>query len=94
MADHLIIDDAYVQEQASYLKAGLSDLNSVIDRYIACLNNLAVQSIREGATAEALRVYIGYAKQIQGHLEEIGANTSSLMQSYLTAIDEADQYLF
>lgn len=94
MAGQLIVDDEYIRQQASCLNAGLSELNSVIDRYIICLNNISAHSVREGATADALRVYTGYAKQLQDHLKVIGTNISCLADSYLTAIDDADQYLF
>lgn len=94
MAENLIVDEEYIQQQAAYLKAGLSDMNSVIARYIACLNTISRQTVRTGATADALDVYIGYAQKLRDHLKIIGTNTSNLMQSYLGAVDDADQYLF
>ena len=94
MTENLIVDEEYIQQQASYLKTGFSDMDRVITGYIACLNTISRQSVLAGATADALDVYIGYAQQLKDHLKVIGANTSNLMQSYLEAVDDADQYLF
>lgn len=94
MAENLIVDEEYVRQQASYLNKGLSDMNRVIAGYIACLQTVSRQSLLSGATADALNVYIGYAQQLKDHLKIIGTNVTELMQSYLGAVDEADQYLF
>ncbi len=94
MAENLIVDEEYIRQQASCLKTGLSDMNKVITKYIACLNTISRQSVLAGATADALNVYIGYAQQLKDHLKILGTNTSDLMRSYLEAVDAADQYLF
>lgn len=94
MAPNLIVDDDYIEKQVNHIKNGLMKMDTVIDLYIKCLNQMSQDVIQDGATAMALEIYISYAKQLQGDLKEIGDNTSSLLNNYLLAIDHADQYLF
>lgn len=94
MAGNLVVDDEYVRQSASDIKTALLKLERVVEQYLEILKDMKAEAVQDGATALALAAYNDYALQIKDALEQIGDDTRCLLENYLLAIDEADQFLF
>ena len=94
MAGNLVVDDEYVRQSASDIKAALVKLDRVAEKYLEILKAMREEAIQDGAVALALEAYNDYAFQIKDALEQIGDDTRSLLENYQIAIDDADQFLF
>ena len=94
MAGNLVVDDEYVRQSASDIKTALLKLDRVVEQYLEILKDMKAEAVQDGATALALVAYNDYALQIKDALEQIGDDTRCLLENYLLAIDDADQFLF
>lgn len=94
MSHDLKVDEEYIRTESSYIRNSLCTLDLALTFYISILEAASKQGIKSGATADALNAYIECARQLKGDMKMAGRNVKSLMNNYLLAIDDADQYLF
>lgn len=89
MAD-IIIDEEYIQEMQNFSKVQGSRFEGILTEYIAVMNELNVEGIVKGQTAETLKMFIETAKSLQGKVQEISELFQQLLESYLSDINDAD----
>ena len=85
----LIIDDDYVNEMADFLNTRATNLQEGIDRYIQILENIRRDAIKQGATADALD-----AKKLSNVVEELGQTAKETCNTFISDVDESDEFLF
>ena len=90
----LIIDDEYCSSVSGYVDREGNNIESLLNFYIAALNEIRQKAILEGDVANALSAYIGYATRLKGRFRILSTSTKIQISNYLEAIDEADKYLF
>lgn len=94
MANNMIVDEEYIKAEAANIRTGLKRMDRTIDLYVRILNSMSEDAIQDGAAAAVLKAYTGYAGLLKGELESIGTAVDRVLENYLLAVDEADQYLF
>ena len=94
MDSKLVIDDDYIYDAAAHAKKCAVNLNNVLTSYIKILNQIRSDAIMSGDVAEALSAYISTASKLSGTLKEIGTSINSNGQKFVSAVDDADDYLF
>lgn len=90
----LKIDDDYVKSQAKQIAEWTVDLQQGIDKYIGILNHILEDGIMEGATADALRSFVGYVENLKDIVKDMGEEAKGMCLAFLSEIDEADSYLY
>ena len=66
----------------------------MVKDYIAAVEKVRSNAIKEGEVAEALDVYITYVKKLYEQIEEISVIAQNQVNDFLTQVDNADEYLF
>lgn len=94
MAHNLIVDEEYIREEAANIRNALVAMDVILNHYTKVLEDVCHDGIKDGPTADALKSFTFCAKTLKGKMDMTGRNIDSLMNNYLLAIDDADQYLF
>lgn len=94
MDPNLVIDDEYISTAGDYSVLRGKNLEDVFDSFIMILEEIKNEAITSGEISKAIDEYIKVAKLIDNHIEEISKNIDIRCDSFLTAINEADSYLF
>lgn len=76
------------------LKKYCDELEELVNQYKLCLTNIWYNAIPSGKVHDTLGLYITYVSQLDGKAEELGKKIKSLTKNYITAIDDADDYLY
>lgn len=90
----LIVQDEFITGSAAKCKNCGEQLEQIVTRYVEILETILKDSIQSGDFAEALQLFAESAAAMKG---TITANSNQIdydLRSYITAINEADQYLF
>lgn len=90
----LKIDDEYVTEMGKYFIDKGEELQGYIDKYIQILDKIRTDAIIEGDTAKALDEFIGFSKNLNVIIQELGKNAKKQSEGFAIEIDKADSYLF
>lgn len=90
----LIIDDDYCTSMGNYFYLQGQMLNTMIKAYIATLEKVRSNAIKEGEVADALDAYLVYVKKLDGQIKEISVIAKNQVSDFLTQVDSADEYLF
>lgn len=90
----LIIDDEYCSSVSGYVDREGNNIESLLNFYIAALNEIRQKAIIEGDVANALSAYIEYANRLTNRFSILSTSIKIQISNYLEAVDEADKYLF
>lgn len=93
MHDVIVVDEEHVNASSNFITI-CSSIDGLVDRYIGLMEKAYQTGLMSGTAAEALQVYVEYAKTLQGAASIIAGRNSEIGQSFLAAIDTADTYLF
>lgn len=93
---NLVIDDGYFSKAATYFtKAGNETIGPMLDKYVSLLKKVKEVGILSGDEAEVIDGFIEYAEKLNSkNFDRIPNNLASLCGTYISQIDEADDYLF
>lgn len=94
MDSDLIVVDEFYKEAGSYFKKKGEHLESVGREYLRSLRLIKSKGICSGETAEALDAYIELAEKLNECASFIGSSMSTMMDNYITVIDNKDRYLY
>ena len=90
----LIIDDDFCKAMGTYFVKKGEEMDQMIADYIAALQNVRNKGIVSGDVATALSSYISYASRLKKQIGNISSDLNKKIDSFLTRVDDADQYLF
>lgn len=90
----LQIDDDYCKKMGKYFVDESAELEKFISEYIEILERIKRDAIIKGDVANALKVYISYAKKLKGQIKSVSETAEEQIGRFISAIDDADQYLF
>lgn len=90
----LIIDDEYCSSISGYVEREGNNIESLLNFYIASLNEIRQKAILEGDVANALSVYIEYANRLTNRFGILSTNIKIQISNFLKSVDETDKYLF
>ena len=91
----LQIDDDYCKAMSKYYMREGMVIEIYILKYIKILQRIREKAIMKGEVADALDTYISHAEKLKGSIYNISKqNARAQVTQFLSAIDEADQYLF
>lgn len=90
----LIVNEDQLQTEAEAIESECRRLNVLINDYISIMSRAKLLGLMRGETAEAMRAFISYAKQLQGTLSYAGEVYSKKLPLFLHDVDVADNYLF
>lgn len=93
-SNELIIDDEYCKAMGTYFTKQGQQLDQMISDYVAILQDVRNKAIVSGDVAKALSAYISYAEKLKKQIGNISTSASNQINSFLTKVDAADQYLF
>lgn len=89
-----IIDDAYCEAMGIYFVNQADSLEAMLRGYVSILKEVKNKGIPSGETADALSAFIQYAERMKGELEKLAEISQQHVKNFLTAVDDADKYLF
>lgn len=90
----LKIKDSEFDKTGKNIKSFCNLLDSAIDKYYVCLNNVMTKGIMSGDVHRALETYIVYVNRLKGVPKNLGDNFKRITNNYLSEIDNADRYLY
>lgn len=90
----LIIDDDFCKAMGTYFVKKGEELDQMISDYISTLQDVRNKGIVSGDVAIALSSYISYASRLKKQIGSISTDTNKQINSFLTKVDDSDQYLF
>lgn len=90
----LIIDDDFCKTMGTYYVNKGAELDQMISDYISALQDVRDKGIVSGDVATALSSYISYASRLKKQIGNISTDLNDQINSFLTRVDDADQYLF
>lgn len=90
MDANLIIDDDYVQTVGSLC----SRRGRELEEYSAILDEIQQEALMEGDISVSLNAYRECVSLLSGQLEKISAQVDYVCDSFITAVNDADSYLF
>lgn len=94
MDPNLIIDDGYISSAGDYSSGRGRKLEEIFDSFVTILEEIKTEAIMSGEIYNALEEYISVIKMLDNQLSDISSNVDTRCDSFLTAINEADSYLF
>lgn len=94
MDPNLIIDDGYIGTAGDYSALRGRNLEEIFDSFIVILEEIKTEAITSGEINNALEQYIQVVKMLDNHISDISSGVNTRCDSFLTAINEADSYLF
>ena len=80
------LDDDYFCAMGQMYSEWYEDIQVGIDKYIAIMESIVADAIMEGATAEALKVFIRYAKNLSGIVQPIGTECKGLCVNFMDEV--------
>lgn len=90
----LIIDDDFCKSMGTYFVKKGAEMDRMIADYISILQDVRNKGIVGGDVATALSSYISYASKLKKQIGNISSDLNSKINSFLSRVDDADQYLF
>lgn len=90
----IIIDDDYCIKMGNYFLKQGNQIDKFIAEYINILQSIRDTAIVSGETANALRMYIEYAKRLNMQIGNVSENVQKQLNRFLVNVDSADQFLF
>ena len=90
----LKFQESYVTEQAADIKKKCDALEKGIDDYRKILSQVTEKAIMKGVTNEALDTFNSLVGELDGKLEEVGANIDEELEKFISDVDTADDYTF
>ena len=93
MHDVIVVDEEYEASHAR-IAASCAELDTMIDRYCGIMSRVASLGAISGATSEALKAYLSYAEELKSVASEIAEHHGEAKSMFLSAIDNADRYLY
>ena len=88
------IDDDYVEKAGVNIKNWSNALQQNISAYINILDDITTTGITSGSTHDALVAFKQYAENLKDVIGDIGEDSNTLCQNFLSAVDETDSYLY
>ena len=93
-SNQCIIDDEYCTAMGEYFQKQGDELDKMVSEYIAALKSTREKAIISGDVAVALDSFITYAEKMRDQLGLISDNAKTQVSTFLSKVDDADQYLF
>lgn len=93
-SNELIIDDEFCRTMGTYFIKQGQQFDQMIDNYISILQNVRNKGIVSGDVATALSSYISYVSKLKKQIGNISFDVNRKINSFLSRVDDADQYLF
>lgn len=93
MHDVIICDEEF-ESAASVVQRACSKIEQLVSLYLRIMENACNNGVVSGETAEALKVYVGYAERLKDVTDLIAEHHSLVNQYFLDAVDTADNYLY
>lgn len=90
----LVIDDDYCKSMGIYFVKQGEQMDAFIAEYISILHEVRDKALISGETANALSAYIEYTEKLDEQVGKISEVAKTQVDSFLAAVDSADQYLF
>lgn len=90
----LKIDDDYVKNTATEIEKWAAQLQTYFGTYQTCLENILSDAIMEGDTHDALESFKSYADSLESVIETLGTEVKGICNSFVEAVDEADEYIY
>lgn len=94
MSRNVIIYDNELKTAASEIHNYCEDLADLINKYMASLQYVTEHAIQDGLIAGKLYGLAERVHQIQAPLEEVADQVKEMVNSYISEVDDADQFLF
>ena len=90
----LIVDDEYCKERGRFLKNKGEKLDQIVTEYVKILQEIRGFAIMEGETANILSQYIDCCHRLESQITVLSNAVDGTITCFLSAVDEADDYLF
>lgn len=90
----LIIDDDFCKKMGAYFVKKGEEIDQMVSDYIVILQDVKKNGIVSGEVANALSSYISHASRLKKQIGNISTGVNKQINSFLTRIDDADQFLF
>ncbi len=94
MSRDVVIYDNELKTAASKIHNYCEDLADLISKYMASLQYVTEHAIQDALIAEKLNGLAERVHQIQAPLEEVADQVKEMVNSYISEVDAADQFLF
>ncbi len=95
MDENLIIDDDYVLDVGKYAAPRRAKaLEEILTAYITILEEICAEAIPSGEIADSTAAFAACASLLKGKLTEISDSIKTASGGFITAVNEADSYLF
>lgn len=91
---NLIIDDEYCKAMGAYFTKQGEQIDKLSADYVAILQEVKNKAIVSGDVSKALGAYITYAGKLNKQVGNISTVAKKQIDSFLSKVDAADQYLF
>ena len=92
--NEVILNEEYFTKMKSYYNKTGELLDLILREYIQILFQIREKGIVEGETAKALSVYIMSVGILKGQNAHMSKEIADLLQSYITAVDREDKFLY
>ncbi len=93
MTDVIVIDEEFEAAATAATTAG-NELNALITSYLAIMRHASTGGTVAGDAAEALRKLVAKAEALQNQFSRCSESFSAAVNSFLSAVDTADTYLY
>ena len=93
MHDVIVVDEEF-EAAESCVSQACAQLEDVIAIYLNIMSEAATQGTISGSVAEALRAFVGSAREMQTMIQNVRQQHSAASKGFLSAIDAADQFLY
>lgn len=90
----LIIDDEFCSNMGEYFVRQGEAFEELIRMYQSELSTIREKAIISGDVADALTTYTSYVSRLTNRFKLISVSTRTQVSNFLSAVDEADKYLF
>lgn len=94
----LVIDDSHIDTLKQYIMTQSNSIDSLINQYVSTMNTVIEAGFMEGATSEALTVFL---KEVENDVGKNNSNPGQLKDqserfciNYIKKIDKADKELY
>lgn len=91
---NIIVIDDYIEDIGKQIQKKGEDIQNGINKYVTLLDEILLDGIVFGDTADAIRKFADYARMLLNIVSPIGETYNALCSQYLSAIDEADDELY
>lgn len=94
MSRNVIIYDNELKTAAGEIQNYCYELTDLINRYITSLQYVTEHAIQDSLITSELNELMNNVRQIQAPLEEVAVQVKETVDSYISEIDAADQFLY